>query len=258
MIRKERLKELPTELVTNDENFMESFRQNIAMYLREPDITMRELAEVSGLSYTTLSSFIYKDLKDAKLSTAIALSKALNVSIDELVGACTMHETTSESVRLSRTLPEHALYLVRYFIRHQYNIYNRLADKKKYISVFEPAYENGIMSTTNVVHSVCIEGIPASAYSSVYLGIQIPTNFYAPYYFKGETILIAADRPAQHGERCVITSNGGIYIVIKNKLLSDGYASITSRNMIIPDNLVDDKIGYIVGFLNVEDKWGIR
>ena len=36
-------------------------------------------------------------------------------------------------------------------------------------------------------------------------------------YDAREIILIASDRETQRGEHCVVTSNGGIYIVVKSR-----------------------------------------
>lgn len=73
-------------------------------------------------------------------------------------------------------------------------------------------------------------------------------------YDAGEIILIASDRETQRGEHCVVTSNGGIYIVVKSRKT---YKPLTSQYE-IPDSKIDDKIGYVVGFLNKDLTWGIR
>lgn len=91
----------------------------------------------------------------------------------------------------------------------------------------------------------------------------MPCDFYMPYYLPGEIILIAADRKAQVGERCVVTSNGGIYIVVKDRVINDGimewrYVPLMSQNVALPDGIIDDKLGYVVGFLDRDGSWGIR
>ena len=230
---------------------MSTLRHNIDIYVDDKEITLNDISEKSGLSVSTLSNVLYKDSKDIRLGTVIALAQAFGVTIDELIGSVTMEPKMSESVRMCRELPEHSLYLVRYFIRHQYMIYNKI--KTNYISVLIPRLENGIMPTTNVVEPLCVD-LPEDIKSKAYIGLKIPSDNYMPYYDAGEIILIASDREAQRGEHCVVTSNGGIYIVEKSRKT---YKPLTSQYE-IPDSKIDDKIGYVVGFLNKDLTWGIR
>ena len=230
---------------------MSTLRHNIDIYVDDKEITLNDISEKSGLSVSTLSNVLYKDSKDIRLGTVIALAQALGVTIDELIGSVTMEPKMSESVRMCRKLPEHSLYLVRYFIRHQYMIYNKI--KTNYISVLIPRLENGIMPTTNVVEPLCVD-LPEDIKSKAYIGLKIPSDNYMPYYDAGEIILIASDREAQRGEHCVVTSNGGIYIVEKSRKT---YKPLTSQYD-IPASKIDDKIGYVVGFLNKDLTWGIR
>ncbi|MBQ2802300.1 MAG: hypothetical protein IJF07_00160 [Lachnospiraceae bacterium] len=67
MMADEKFKKISTNFVTDDTNFMKSFRHNVLLYVSEGDITI-------------------KDLKDCKISTAVALAKALGVGLNELVG----------------------------------------------------------------------------------------------------------------------------------------------------------------------------
>ena len=191
------------------------------------------------------------------------MSKALGISIDELVGAGTMEDKMMESVKICRALPEHSLYLVRYLIRHQGKIYSELGYKQKYISVIKPQLINGIIATTNAVEPMCVDNLPEDVKSKAYIGIQIPCDYYMPFYLPGEILLLAADREEQGGERCVVTSNGGIYIVVKIHVFENGkivwkYVPLMSPESILPDGIIDEKIGYVVGFLDVNGVWGIR
>ena len=47
-------------------------------------ITIKDISEESSIPFSTLNTFLYGNSKDIKLSTAVKLAKALNVSIDEL------------------------------------------------------------------------------------------------------------------------------------------------------------------------------
>lgn len=263
MIEKELVKRISTKLIVDKENFMRSFRWNLGKFIETPEITIKQLSEESGIPYATLNSVLYGNSSDVKLSTAISLSKALGISIDELVGAGTMEDKMMESVKICRALPEHSLYLVRYLIRHQGKIYSELGYKQKYISVIKPQLINGIIATTNAVEPMCVDNLPEDVKSKAYIGIQIPCDYYMPFYLPGEILLLAADREEQVGERCVVTSNGGIYIVVKIHVFENGkivwkYVPLMSPESILPDGIIDEKIGYVVGFLDVNGVWGIR
>lgn len=236
---------------------MKSLRKNIDIYVEDKEITITDIANKAGITFNVLSNLLYKNYKDVELGKVIAISKALNISIDELVGAGTMRSEIKDAVRMCRELPEQSLYLIQYFIRHQYDIYSNVEDKDNYISVLIPRFENGIMSTTNVVEPMHIENFPKELKSRIYLGLKIPSDYYMPYYHLGEIVLISADRLAQKGERCVITSNGSIHIV--EKMYGDNkYRSIIGKQSFFPSEEISDKIGYVVGFLNVDGTWGIR
>lgn len=108
---------------------MLSFRGNLHEFLNEPDMTVYKLADEANLPYSTLNSLLYGNSNDTKLSTAVALARAFGISVDELVGCGTMEDKMLESVKICRSLPEHSLYLIRYFIRHQAKIYFSLENR---------------------------------------------------------------------------------------------------------------------------------
>ena len=119
------------------------------------------------------------------------------------------------------------------------------------------------MQTTNVTEPLNIEHLNSNIKSNVSLGLKIPCEHYMPIYSPYDTLLIAADREAQNGERCVIERNNNLFIVekkiyIKNGAKRSDYVSLMNSSFIVPDTEIDDKLGYIVGFLNEDGSWGIR
>ena len=252
-----------TRLSVNRENYMESMRENIQMYLTDMGMSLNEFSEYVNVPYSTLNSIMYGKSNDVKFSTVLSIARSLGITLDELTGAGTMEDKMRESVRICRSLPEQSLYLMRYMIRHQAKIYSSLEKNHKYISLIKPQVVNGLIATTNSVEPFCADNLPEDMKSKVYLGMLIPCNFYVPHYLPGEIILISADREPQGGEQCVVTSNGGIYIVVKDHVINDGimewrYVPLMSQNAALPDGIIDDKLGYIVGFLNRDGSWGIR
>lgn len=264
MLREENRIDISTNLtVCQNGDFMESLRRNLSMYIDTPEITIKNLSEASGVPFSTLNTLLYGTSNNVKLSTVISLAKALEISIDELVGSDTMEPKMRESVRIVRGLPEQSIYLIRYFIRHQQKIYQSFDSNGKYISVLRPQIVNGVIATTNAVDPMTIKDVPEDVMSRAYLGLKIPCDFYMPYYLPGEIVLLAADRLALDGERCVITENGAIHIAIKKKVYENGtmhwkYSPLMTDSAYIPDDMIVDKIGYVIGFLNPDGSWGVR
>lgn len=262
-MEKEKLKKLSLKLSADRDNYMSAFRHNIDMYVAEKAIKLREIAEDADIPFSTLNTFLYGDATDCKLSTAIKLARAFNVSVDELVGAETIEPFTRESIALARNLPEHSLYLVRQFIKHQAIMYSDQPKDSKIISVLKPDCADGHLLTTNVVEPLCIDHLTDNIKSKVSLGLKIPCEHYMPYYTPYDTILIAADREAVHGEKCVVGYKGNYFIVVKHFYTENGerkwkYLSLMNEKTEVLMDEIDDKIGYIVGFLNPDGSWGRR
>ena len=115
----EKLKKMSMNLCANKHDYMKSFRKNVDMYISEKDITLREVAEIADMPFDTLKNFLYKDSADCKLSTAVKLARAFNVSIDELIGAETINEVSRKSIAICRNLPDNETHLIRKNIRNK-------------------------------------------------------------------------------------------------------------------------------------------
>lgn len=252
------------KLTVDQDDYMKSLKENILLYLADMNMSLNSFSEYVDIPYSTLNTIVYGSPKDVKLSTVVQIARQLNIALDELVGSQTMNPIMRESIRISRLLPEQALYLIRYIIRHQAKLHSESAACGKCISVLEPHVVNGVISTASTFFLHCIDGIPEDVKSKVYLGIGVPPgDHFMPCYMSGEIILIATDREPIDGERCVVTRGGGIHIVVKNHIISNGikkcvYTSLLSKSVSISNDLIDDNIGYIVGFLNRDGSFGIR
>lgn len=218
MTQDEILKNLPQKFVTNDTDYMSAFRHNVLLYLSEGDITLQDLAEWSGLSVDTLKSFLYKGLKDCKLSTAVSLAKAMGTSVDELIGAGTVPDLTRESISMCRSLPEHALHLVRWHIRHQNFLYNQIHKDRIVITVMNTVCQhNGNLELTNDYETLDITDLSQDITSKVFFGIKMPCDHYMPTYSHYDILLIANDREPMAHEHTVVIYNGALGISMRKK-----------------------------------------
>lgn len=263
-MEKEKLKKLSLNLTSDRNDYMSSFRHNIDMYMAEKDITMRELSEAADISYSTLNTFVYGTSKDCNLSTAVKLARALGVTIDELVGAETIEPETRECVALARNLKDHHRYVIRSFVRHQYKLHGAVPPTSKQISVLLPECQHGYLKTTNVSEALNIDHLQSVIRTKACLGLRVPCEHYEPYFMQNEIILLAADRDGLNNERCVICQGGNLYICIKRIEFVSGqkkvkYLSLMDgKNVLFHYDEIDDKIGYVLGYLNPDGSWGIR
>lgn len=250
-------------LVSNPTNFVDSFRKNIFHLMETRDLSIRELAEKADMPFETLKSFLYGNSKDCKLSTAVKLATAFGISIDELVGAETLQPLSRQSLAMCRKMPDYVVYLIRSFIRHQYRLQNQFDVDSINIPVLLPECQNGYLQTTNITETVCIDHLTNGLKSKICIGLKIPCEHYEPFYMPNEIVLLAADRDAQHNERCVVSYRGSLFLTKKLFFIENGekkfkhVSLLDGKTEILPRD-IDDKWGYVVGFLNPDGSWGIR
>ena len=262
-MKKEKIWEISLNLSVcdNTDDFMRSFRKNLDTFLAEKEITYSSLAEEAGISFSTLKTLMSSNGKDCNLSTAIKLSKALGITIDELVGARTMSDGTRECVSKCRVMPQHFVNLARSYIRHIYKLYRKTTSKEPRL-VMLPECRNGHLQTTNVTTEIDVSHLNTTVISKIAHCLLIPCDHYEPYFLKGEIILLAVDRDGQDGEICVISHDGEYYIVRKKMFIESGqkkwkYMSLFTEKEFLKED-IEDKLGYVVGYLNEDRSWGIR
>lgn len=247
MIKKEKMREISGNLVMNDVEFPQAFRQNLFKYVEAKEITMAGIAKDARMPTNTLNSFLYGKSNDMKLSNVIRIAKALNVSIDELVGAGTIPELTRESLKICRNLPHNDLELIRWFIRYLDKINQDLEPNKRYISVMMPLQTNdGNFEITADYKKVEITDLKEPLRSKIFMGFHIICDHYMPYYGPGDVILIANDRKPTFTEHAVVRV--GKYLFIIKRIVENGiakYYSIRDGKYRIDEEEVDELIGYI-------------
>ena len=257
-------KNIQKKLVKNPQNPTSSLRQNVDILMDIYGYTLNELSENADIPFETFKAFFYGKSDQCRLSTAVKLARIFNLSVDEIVGCGTVSDEMEEYINMYKSLPDYSKYLVKYFIKHQSSIYsNREKTGEKIISVLQPQCIDSYLQTTNVTEPLSIEHLNDNIKSKVSLGLKIPCEHYMPIYSPYDILLIAADREAHNGERCVIERNNNLFIVEKKIYIKDGvkrseYVSLMNSRFTVPDSEIDDKLGYIVGFLNNDSSWGIR
>lgn len=262
-MKKQEKNSFQTENVVRKTFLIDGLRKSLDDYLETHDLTIRELSDMADIPFESLKGVLYNTTReDCNLSTLYKLSKATGLTMDELVNADNLNPLTKESLEICRNLPTNSLYLIRHFIKHQKKLYDK-ANEKTFLSVMTPPVVDGRMQYTNIMDSVDIDHLPERAKNVAFLGIKITCENYLPYYTPEETLLLASDREALNGERCVVVNKGRLFIVTKRSYIENGvkkwkYVALMNENIVMPAKSVDEKLGYIIGFLNPDGSWGIR
>lgn len=255
LLKNEKLKKISLDLCADKHDYMRSFRKNVDMYISEKDITLREVAEIADMPFETLKNFLYKDSMDCKLSTAVKLARAFNVSIDELVGAETINEVSRESIAICRNLPENELYLIRWYIRYINNLNKNNKPNKRYVSVMElECNEVGNLKITTNYRHIDITDLHPEIRGKIFFGITMPCDHYMPTYSPYDILLIANDRNPLWNENSLLRIDGCFYIA-RRKVESGiaKYYSIRDGKFRINEDDVTEVVGYVVTTMALGD-----
>ena len=247
MITQEKLKQISKTLSTDRADYMSAFRQNIFKYVDDKDITIKDISEAAGIPFSTLNTFLYGNSKDVKLSTAVKLAHALNISVDELVGADTINPITMESLSICRNLPDSELYLIRWYIRYIDSINKKNEPNKRYVSVMElECSHNGNLKITTNYRHVDITDIHPERSAKIFFGITMPCDNYMPSYSPYDILLIANDRNPKGHEDSLLRIDRCLYIArrkIENGVAK--YYSIRDGKFRMREDEVDEVVGYV-------------
>lgn len=252
------LKTLSKELVTDQDDYMNSFRKNLDLYVSQKDITIREIAEEADISLNTLNSILYGNVKDCKLSTTIALAQALHISVDELVGCATLNDDTRHSIQTTRNLPASAQYLIHWFVKNQARQFSA-ASKRRMLNVMQPTLtENGNLLLNNEYKHLDISNLSPEIRAKIFLGIKLKCDYYMPTYSPYDILLIANDRTPYLHENSVIICSGSIFIGKRKAETVNGeeiirYYSIRDDKPRLYEDEIEEVIGYIAGTCTEED-----
>lgn len=247
MIKKEKLRKISRKLSADQTDYMTVFRENLFQYVDDKEITLTEIADKAGIPLSTLNSFLYGNTSDPKLSTVVKLSRALEISIDELIGAETIADKQRESISICRNLPEHDVYLVRWFIRYLEDL-NRDADHNiRTVSVMRLEQTiHGDIKLTSDYHKMDISELDRTYSSKIFFGIILPCDYYMPKYSPLDVLFVANDRNPTVLDDCLIRV--GNHVFLATRKVEEGvarYYSIRDGKYRLDESEIDELIGYI-------------
>lgn len=246
MLKKEKLREISKKLSANQNDCISAFRSNIFMYVNDKDITLKDISEAADIPFSTLNSFLYGDSKDIKLSTVVKLAKALDISIDELVGAETISGQARDCFSKYRNLPQCDQYLVRWYISYMASLNKE--QREKYVSVMEiECNDTGNLKLTSKYKKVDISNVYKEYIYKIFFGITLPCENYMPMYSPYDILLIANDRNPKPTETSLVRIADNL-ILLKRKHENNEikYYSLRDNKFRFNENEIDQLIGYVV------------
>lgn len=246
----EKLMNLSKNLTSDTENYMSAFHKNMNMYVSQPDLTIREIAEMSDLPFSTINTLLYGSGKDCMLSTAIKLSGAFHVSVDELVGCNTLSNEERSILQDLRTFDPRTRYLIHWFIDFHKTLFKSCSSEKdRFITIMNPHMDaNGNLYPTNDYTTINIKDCPVVIKPQVFLGICMSCANYMPHYSPYDILLIANDRPPKPNEDCVILHCGKLYLARRvHEAEGIMFRSIRDGHLHASEAELDSIIGYIAG-----------
>lgn len=251
ILKNKKEKKLHEKLVSNPQNYIESFRQNIDTMMDVRGFTLKELSERADMPFETLKGFIYGDTKDCKLSTAVKLARAFGISASELVGCGTIDEDLMECIQIYRSLPHKYREMVKWHLKDLQFDHEKHMNKKTVRVMLPVCSSNGNLKKTNDYITYDASIIGDELYHRVFMGIQIPCNHYLPHYMRESILLLANDRSAFKSENTVISINGNL--VITKRIIENGavkYYGIRDGIFHADDDESVEVIGYIAKVIN--------
>ena len=246
MLKKEKLREISKKLSANQNDCISAFRSNIFMYVNDKDITLKDISEAADIPFSTLNSFLYGDSKDIKLSTVVKLAKALDISIDELVGAETISDEARYCIAKYRNLPKSDQYLVRWYISYMETLNRKNRARNVSVMVLE-CNEHGNMKITTNYKKVDVSNINEEYRHKLFFGITMPCEHYMPMYSPYDILLIANDRNPKPTETSLVRIADNL-ILLKRKHENNEikYYSLRDNKFRFNENEIDQLIGYVV------------
>ena len=183
--------------------------ERIRELLIENNMTLQQLIDMSGIHPETIRNIYYGRVNDPKVSTALAISKALNCSINHLIGADLYTPDEIALVKNYRKCGKHGKSLVSLIGRYEANtaIKERESRYKHKIPCLVPLGKVQDGFTYTCCEVVDIETTVYDAYTA----IEITSNAFAPVFCKGDKILLT-DRFPDNGDIGVFVKDGKGFI----------------------------------------------
>lgn len=177
--------------------------------LAERRMSKDELAELCDLPVETIRNIYYGKTPDPKASTVMKISKALNITVNCLMGECSHSSRERALLQYFRNCGHHGKSVILLSAKYEALIAKeeREATSKHTVPCLIPKgdiYQGIVYDTCEVVELY-------TPNEEAYVALKMTNNDLVPVYCKGDVILISNRFPANN-EYGVFYQNGRAYI----------------------------------------------
>ena len=172
-------------------------------------ISKEDFAELCDLPIETVRNIYYGKTPDPKLSTMLKMSKALDISVNCLVGQCTHTSEERALLQYYKACGSHGKSLI--FLTAKYEALTAKAEREAKEKHSIPC----LVPMGNIRQGIVFENCEiveiVTSNPDAFTAIRMVNNDFVPFCCKGDTILIANHFPA-HNEYAVFYKEGRAYI----------------------------------------------
>lgn len=178
--------------------------------LNNKGITVKEFAEMCDLPLETVKNVYYGKTTDPKISTVMQMSRALNISVNCLMGQCS--HTIEERALLEhyRACGNHGKNLI--LLTSKYEALTAKLEREAIGKHKIPCLIPREFNCGSIVYEDCEVREVDTTVAEAYVAIKMPGNDFAPLYCKGDIVLLANRFPS-HNEYAVFYQNEKAYFM---------------------------------------------
>jgi len=230
---------------------------NIKRLKKEKNLTNDALSELSGISLGTLNKLLAGATEDPKLSTLLALKKALGVSMDEMLGVGTSPIIDVALMEKYSALDRSGRETVDYIINKEYTRVAREREAKPYTlenpSIRRIKLFNTAASAGTGVYLSDSDSSDISVYSNPItdaadFAVRVSGDSMMPKYHNGDILLVEQTEQVSEGELGIFTVDGEAFF---KKFGGDRLISLNPEYKDIPIGVYNDVhcFGRVIGRL---------
>ena len=183
--------------------------ERLRSILGERGISIADFAEMCDLPVETVKNVYYGKTADPKLSTALQIADALNLSVNCLVGKCAHTMQERQIIQNYRSCGKHGKSLIELVARYEARAtkVERESTDKHMIPCLVPHGD----IRAGIIYENCEVIEIETAAKDAYVAIVMVNNDLAPTYCKDDVILFE-DRFPKNGEYAAFFKDSRVYI----------------------------------------------
>lgn len=177
--------------------------------LNERNLTINEFAAKCDIPLETIRNIYYGKTPDPKLSTALKMAEALNLSVNCLMGKCPHTSAERAIIHNYRKCGKHGKALIELSARYQAAAatMEHFNEEKHTIRCIILPGEIG----NGVIYESCENEEIETTVKEAFISIKITSNNLAPVYCKND-ILLLENRFPKNGEKAAFLKEDRAYI----------------------------------------------